>query len=404
VSLKQTGIKLDLTGMKEFEQSVLRDLDAVVKGRQNAKCLAEFCRVQGHAWTPSPADRQTLFYKQLQLAPLREASEKTGNISVDADSMDHLLTQVPEGSETWQLIDGLRKEAHLQKLLGTYIKGLVSLVDGRGLLHPSFNLHSTVTYRSSSSGPNFQNIPVRNPVLSRVRKYMVPQNDYFLECDISGSELRWISHTTRCKKMIDQVNADVNIHRFWAHRLFQICEVDITKTQRATAKTYAVFPWCYGDYWKNVAANCGIDQSHAQAVEAEFFSPDYYKDVRRWQDNLVTEYNEKGYVQSELGFRMRGPMKRTEIYNGLIQGISFHKVLDVLVKVARDMEGGNYKSTIPGQIHDSIVFDVVDSEAADLMKMTNGYMETPSWGWDNRIRIKCEWKAGLNFLETDAVQ
>ena len=53
------------------------------------------------------------------------------------------------------------KYMSLQKVLGTSLKGIADEVDSNVFLHPSFNLNTVQTYRSSSSDPNFQNIPAR---------------------------------------------------------------------------------------------------------------------------------------------------------------------------------------------------------------------------------------------------
>ena len=62
----------------------------------------------------------------------------------------------------------------LKKAKNTYLKGILrESVDG--YIHPFFNLHIVVTYRSSSDHPNFQNIPVRNPRIKKlVRQAFIP--------------------------------------------------------------------------------------------------------------------------------------------------------------------------------------------------------------------------------------
>ena len=56
------------------------------------------------------------------------------------------------------LILSIRK---LTKIKTTYL-GAFAREQYNGFIHPSFNLHNVRTYRSSSDGPNFQNIPKRD--------------------------------------------------------------------------------------------------------------------------------------------------------------------------------------------------------------------------------------------------
>jgi len=50
----------------------------------------------------------------------------------------------------------------LKKANGTYLTG-IRREAVNGFVHPNFNLHKVITYRSSSDNPNFQNMPIRNP-------------------------------------------------------------------------------------------------------------------------------------------------------------------------------------------------------------------------------------------------
>ncbi len=65
-------------------------------------------------------------------------------------------------------------------------------------IHPSFNLSTTVTGRTSSRNPNGQNIPKRGKLAQAYRRVFVARPGYTLiECDLSQAELRiaaWMAH------------------------------------------------------------------------------------------------------------------------------------------------------------------------------------------------------------------
>lgn len=81
----------------------------------------------------------------------------------------------------------LRIKKH-EKLKTTYLEGVLAETDN-GYLHPSFNLNRVVTYRSSSSNPNFQNQPVRDKEIAHfIRKSFIARKGHVIgEVDYSLS-------------------------------------------------------------------------------------------------------------------------------------------------------------------------------------------------------------------------
>ncbi len=78
----------------------------------------------------------------------------------------------------------------LTKMGNTYLNNMLTeYVEGR--IHPFFDLHIPVTYRSSSSKPNFQNLPKRDPeAMKQIRSGIVPDEDcVIMEIDFSGAEV-----------------------------------------------------------------------------------------------------------------------------------------------------------------------------------------------------------------------
>lgn len=80
---------------------------------------------------------------------------KTGARSTKADHLAEYAKKDP-------LVQAMLDWAKLDKLQGTYVKGLVPKVTPAGRLHADFRQTGTVTGRFSSSQPNLQNIPSRS--------------------------------------------------------------------------------------------------------------------------------------------------------------------------------------------------------------------------------------------------
>lgn len=93
---------------------------------------------------------QEFLFDFLKLKPLKEKNDK-GNYSVAKD----VLLQYAEVDDIkfCQLLIDYRK---LAKALATYVDGIQrKVIDFKFLLFPDFWIHSTETYRSSSSNINF---------------------------------------------------------------------------------------------------------------------------------------------------------------------------------------------------------------------------------------------------------
>ena len=103
-------------------------------------------------------------------------------------------------------------------------------------IHPRFGALVS-TGRTSSSNPNFQNLP-RD---SRVRSVFVPAPGYvFLDVDYSQIELRTLSQLTYRKygasRMRDLLNDGVDLHKFFAAKITGKGIEEITKDERSKAK------------------------------------------------------------------------------------------------------------------------------------------------------------------------
>ena len=77
---------------------------------------------------------------------------KTGRPKTDEESLR--ATELP-------FVDQFLKMKKLRKATNTYLVGILRHTQD-GYLHPFFDLHIPVSYRGSSSSPNFQNIPIRD--------------------------------------------------------------------------------------------------------------------------------------------------------------------------------------------------------------------------------------------------
>jgi DNA polymerase I-like protein with 3'-5' exonuclease and polymerase domains len=128
--------------------------------------------------------------------------DRTGNPSVDADSLRAMLLRYPLNPDQKAFIREVRRYRRAQKLLGTYIRPL----DGRSAVHPSYN-RLPATGRYSSSGPNSQNIPY---VMRDM--FIAPPGCILVGADADQLEYRVIAEEARAKHSLAWINGGLDPH------------------------------------------------------------------------------------------------------------------------------------------------------------------------------------------------
>jgi DNA polymerase I-like protein with 3'-5' exonuclease and polymerase domains len=372
-------------------------------------------------------------YKVLNLKIEKET--KTGKGSTDEKALKQL--NIPA-------LDLLLKMGSLTKMRDTYLDGFAKeQVDG--YIHPFFNLHIPVTYRSSADSPNFQNLPNRDDeLMAIVRSAIYPRPDHQLyEFDFKGSEVRISCAYHKDPTLMKYLNDPTSdMHGDLAAQLFCIDKFFDPKIKeyyrlRQAAKNGFVFPQFYGSYFKNCAPSLlcdwgklpasgkwkrgqgipmpggsfladhliskGFNQvgevsrgeggrnvitgfmKHVKVIEDDFWK-NRFPVYAKWKESWYEQYQKKGYIDMLTGFRCCGFMRKNDVTNYPIQGASFHCLLWCLIKLDEFLLKGNYDSKIIGQIHDSIVLDINPKEADIVTKRLNIIVndELPSaWRWIN---------------------
>lgn len=288
----------------------------------------------------------------------------------------------------------------LAKLHGTYLQGIQREVDPNGILHAFFSLLTAVTFRSNSSNPNFQNIPIRNPKIGRIiRQLFIPRNGRALcEIDISGAEVRIAATYNHDPRLIDYIlDPTKDMHRDMASECFKADVDQVSKQMRYAGKNMFVFPEFYGSWFKECAANLweysrnrsiqltdgtpvrdhlknnGLRTSdrfeeHIKEVERAFWE-DRFAVYTEWKDKWWSDYLKRGWFETLTGFVCKGVMKRNDAINYPIQGTAFQCLLWALTKVRKILKRRKMKTLLIGQIHDSLLADVPFEEMDEYVSI-----------------------------------
>ena len=300
----------------------------------------------------------------------------------------------------------------LKKLHGTYLLGIRrEVVDG--LLHPSFNLHTVVTYRSSSDSPNFQNIPIRDKKIGKlIRRCFVPRDGHVLvEVDFKQLEVSISTAYHRDPRMIEYLESGYDFHRALAAELYMLKEDEVSKDVRYCAKNKFVFPEFYGSYFAQCAPNLweaidlmgleangmplkdhlaregiselgkaesnwdagriestnGTFMDHVREVERRFWE-ERFSVYAEWKERWWQKYLKRGYFDLLTGFRESGIYKRNDAINHPVQGSAFHCLLWSLIETVKWTAKKKMRSMVIGQIHDSMLCDVHRTELEEFVE------------------------------------
>lgn len=318
----------------------------------------------------------------------------------------------------------------LKKALATNLLGLrKEVIDG--YIHAFFDLHTTESYRSSSSRPNLQNQPIRNKDISRiVRTCVIPREDHvFLEPDLETHEVRISYCYNKDPKLkYDILHGDMHYDR--AKDLFLLTDEEIGdktkqpgKNIRFVGKNDYVFAQFYGSYfaqcapdlWDDIAildlrttqgislyehlASKGIKklgacdpdkepikgtfEYHVREIDRKMWESDYIV-YNQWKKNWWAEYQQNGGINTKTGFKLEGIFRRNQILCDPIQGSAFHCLLWAIIQIERELRKRKMRSRIVVQIHDSVLIDTHKSEIEDVVKIVSDIVlrKLPKhWPW-----------------------
>jgi len=339
-----------------------------------------------------------ILYQELKY-PVTRLTEK-GRPSVDEEVLQEV--DIP-------IIQRIGEYLKIEKILGTFLLGIQKEIAPDGRIHPVFNLHTARTYRSSSDSPNFQNFPVRDKEASRlVRSLFIPSKGCLLvENDFKGIEVVVSAAYHRDKNFISYIrDPKKDMHRDLAAQIYCLEPSQVTKDIRYGAKNKFVFPQFYGDFYKSCAkalwdwirkgklkapdgrslydhlydkgirelGACDMEKEpvpgtfeyHVKQVEDDFWNR-RFRDYGKWRKEWFQKYQERGYFDLLSGFRIQGFFPRNAVVNYPIQGSAFHCLLWSLIQINRRLRKAGLQSKIVGQIHDSIVADVVREELREYL-------------------------------------
>ncbi len=389
--MEEAGIKLDVEALKAFSTELESQLSVMVRTIRTLAGM-EFN-------LNSPKQLSEVLFDKLGLKPIKKT--KTG-YSTNEEVLQQLSLQ-------HQLPAEILNYRQLTKLKSTYVDALPRLVNPEThRLHTSLNQTVAATGRLSSSEPNLQNIPIKDELGRRIRRAFIAEKGYrLLSADYNQVELRILAHLSQDKNLLSAFQQGEDIHTTTAVQIFGLAPDLITQEMRRTAKTVN-FGIIYGISPFGLSSTLGITQSEAKRYIDRYL--DLYGGVRRFMEKTIAEAKERGYVTTILSRRrpipelansmpaVRGIGERAAI-NTPIQGSAADLIKLAMIRIARRLKTEGRRSRMLLQIHDELIFEVIENEIEEMTRLVREEMEG---AMTLSVPLKVDIGVGVNWGEAHA--
>ncbi|MCW9014893.1 MAG: DNA polymerase I [Gammaproteobacteria bacterium] len=325
----------------------------------------------------SPKQIQAIFFEKLGLPVIRKTPR--GQPSTAEDVLQEL-------AEEYELPRLILEHRGLSKLKSTYTDKLPQQVNSQtGRVHTSYHQGGAATGRMSSSDPNLQNIPVRSEEGRRIRQAFVANKGYkLLAADYSQIELRIMAHLSGDESLLTAFKEGRDIHRATAAEVFELALDEVSAEQRRAAKAIN-FGLIYGMSAFGLARQLNITRYEAQDYVDLYF--ERYPGVKDYMDQTREKAHDQGYVETLFGRRLYLPeinskngqrrqyAERTAI-NAPMQGTAADIIKHAMISVDASLRAGKLDARMVMQVHDELVFEVLEKDVLALTKLVHRDMES----------------------------
>ena len=297
------------------------------------------------------------------------------------------------------IVDKILEYRTLAKLYTNYAVGLKAEVRDDGRIHTIFTQTLTRTGRLSSISPNLQNIPARAEYSALIRKAFIADDDSkILSSDYSQVELRIFASMSKAVNLINAFVNEEDIHARTAADIFKVDIDSVTKDMRRTAKAVN-FGILYGISSFGLSEDLGINVKTAKKFIDDYLET--YPGIRDFQAREIADAYTNGYARTLMNrkrvieelknknYMIRSSGERMAL-NTPIQGTAADILKKAMVEIYREFNKRNLKSKMLIQVHDELVFNVLNSELDEVSKIVKDIME-------NTFKIDVPLKVDIEF-------
>ena len=391
--MELAGVKLDQPYLESLENEFSADASRL-QGEVYAFAGEEFN-------LNSPKQVSEILFGKLGLPTKGVKKTKTG-FSTDASVLQRLASE-------HEIVDLMLEYREVHKLMTTYVQALQRLVSPKtGRIHTSFNQAIAATGRLSSSEPNLQNIPIKNPRGRRIREaFIAEEGSVLLSADYSQIELRILAHLSGDQALCAAFCDGEDIHARTARQLFSEASVggDESSAEFARYRRYAKtinFGIIYGMSSFRLARELGISRKEAGAFIERYFAQ--YPRVRDYFEQLRVNAEQQGYVETIFGRRRYVEDLETEgrdagytnrsMMNAPIQGSAAEIIKIAMLRLHHSLREEGLDARMLLQVHDELVFEIASESLEEAQAHIVSQMENAV---DLRVPLKVSVNYGANW-------
>ena len=344
----------------------------------------------------SPKQLGVILFDKMKLPVVKKT--KTG-YSTDVEVLEKL-------SEDYEIAEYILKYRSLNKLISTYLVGILDYIMEDDRVRTSYKQMITATGRLSSVDPNLQNIPVRTQEGKNIRKvFVADKNKVFIDADYSQIELRVLAHLSKDLVMMDSFKNDLDIHYKTASEVFGVPIEEVTDNQRRSAKAVN-FGIVYGISDYGLSKDLNITRNEARQYIDGYLNT--YPNIKNYMEEIVKLAKKDGYVTTILGrkryipeinsknFNIRSFGERIAL-NTPIQGSAADIIKLAMIKVYERLKEEKVNAKLILQIHDELIIEC-DEKEKDIVK--NILKESMENVYKLDLPLKVDVCEGRNWYES----
>ena len=386
--MEVTGIRVDSHYLEEIEKELKEKMNTLEKDIY--KDAGEEFNIM------SPAQLAKVLFEDLQIKYPKRV--KDNKYSTSKDILDKIVGAHP-------IVLKILEYRTLAKLYTNYAVGLKDEIREDGRIHTIFTQTLTRTGRLSSISPNLQNIPARAEYSRLIRKAFLPDEDsVLLSSDYSQVELRIFAHMSKAENLIQAFIDNQDIHAKTASDIFHVPMDKVTKDMRRNAKAVN-FGILYGISSFGLSEDLGIDIGTAKQFIDNYLAT--YPGIQDYMKEQIALAYKNGYVKTLMNrkrvieelknknFMIRSSGERMAL-NTPIQGTAADILKKAMVEIYDEFNRRGLKSKMLIQVHDELVFNVLNDELEEVKDIVKNIMENT---FKLSVPLKVDIETGSNWYE-----
>jgi DNA polymerase I len=294
-------------------------------------------------------------------------TEKTDNGNIKVDKMVLAKLIAGDNVPAAELAQAVSDTKAAKRNRGTYVEKVLAERDAVDRVHPWIHSLQARTARMSVTNPPLHQLPSGD---WHIRRMFIPDDGMtMIAADYSQVELRVLAVLADERKMIDAVNAGLDLHDVTATNLFG---ADFTKAQRKLAKNVG-FGRVYGGGAGTLSRQAGVPLADAKRAMAGYDSA--FPGIKRFSKRLQERAaHGKPQVITPAGRVL--PMDRERSYtatNYVVQSTA----RDVLANAILELEAAGLGEHLLLPIHDEVLCQVPTADAAEIAAEVARVMTVP---------------------------